>query len=148
VLVDFDRFKAVNDTYGHLAGDAVLREAAQRLLGTLRPYDAIGRYGGEEFLVILPGCDDDATRKHAERMRSGVMDRPMEIPGGGTVHQTASFGGTVAEPGSYTSTESLIKAADEALYRAKARGRNHVVFCLSSPQEEKEEDPDLRAVRR
>jgi PleD family two-component response regulator len=78
-------------------------------------------------------------------MRSAIMDRPMEIPGG-TVHQTASFGATVAEPGLFSSSETLIRAADEALYRAKARGRNHVVFCMSSPEVGKEE-PDLRTVQ-
>jgi two-component system cell cycle response regulator len=146
VLVDFDQFKAVNDTHGHLAGDAVLREAAQRLVGTLRPYDSVGRYGGEEFLVILPGCDAEGTRKQAERMRSAIMDTPMEIKGG-TVRQTASFGATVAEPGALDSSEALIHAADDALYRAKARGRNHVVFRGMGSEIEKE-DPDLRTVAR
>jgi diguanylate cyclase (GGDEF)-like protein len=146
VLVDFDQFKSVNDTHGHLAGDAVLREAAVRLSNTLRPYDAVGRYGGEEFLIILPGCDAEGTHKQAERMRSAIMDTPIDIPGG-TVRQTASFGATVAEPGLFEDSEALIRVADEALYRAKARGRNHVVFRGMNPEVEKEE-PDLRTVRR
>src|SRR6202044_1359813 len=73
VLADLDHFKLVNDTYGHFAGDAVLREFARRMQTSIRPYDAIGRYGGEEFLIILPGCDEQCTSRQAERMRS-VLD--------------------------------------------------------------------------
>jgi diguanylate cyclase (GGDEF)-like protein len=127
VLLDFDHFKAVNDTHGHIAGDSVLRESAARLLSTLRPYDALGRYGGEEFLVVLPGCDAGGTQSQAERMRLAIMATPMEIPGGSLV-QTASFGATVAYSGHFDSPEALIRTADEALYAAKNRGRNQVIL--------------------
>src|SRR5271169_2415377 len=79
VLADLDHFKGVNDTYGHFAGDAVLREFTRRMQGSIRPYDAIGRYGGEEFLVVLPGSDDANTAAQAERMRSALDHLPMEI---------------------------------------------------------------------
>jgi diguanylate cyclase (GGDEF)-like protein len=123
MLADLDHFKSVNDTYGHPAGDAVLREAAIRLRQALRAYDSIGRYGGEEFLIVLPGCDTDAATVVGERARSGVAapvrfgdtDIPMSISLGVASTLTASD-----EP------DRLIQAADEALYRAKAAGRNRV----------------------
>lgn len=127
VLLDFDHFKSVNDTFGHIAGDVVLRESAARLLGTLRNYDALGRYGGEEFLVVLPGCDANGTQTQAERMRVAIMETPMQIPGG-KLTQTASFGATVAFSGRFDGAEALIRTADEALYAAKNRGRNQVIF--------------------
>src|SRR5215467_6634208 len=93
VLTDLDSFKSVNDTHGHFAGDAVLREFSRRMLNCMRPYDAIGRYGGEEFLIILPGCDEQCTANQAERMRSALAAEPMllnEIQ----YPATASFGAT------------------------------------------------------
>jgi diguanylate cyclase (GGDEF)-like protein len=126
VLADLDRFKSVNDTYGHLAGDAVLREAAHRMQACVRPYDSIGRYGGEEFLVILPGCDGACTQAQAERMRTALMVEPMTFTDVRHV-QTCSFGGTTAEPGTGVISEALIRLADEALYMAKNQGRNRVV---------------------
>ena len=77
---DLDHFKSVNDTYGHFAGDAVLREFTRRMQASIRPYDAIGRYGGEEFLIVLPGCDDVCTAAQAERMRSALDRRPPRQP--------------------------------------------------------------------
>src|SRR5580704_4386258 len=76
VLADLDHFKLVNDTYGHFAGDAVLREFARRMQSSIRAYDAIGRYGGEEFLIIFPGCDEQCTSNQAERMRSALDAEP------------------------------------------------------------------------
>lgn len=126
VLVDLDRFKLVNDTYGHFAGDLVLQEAARRLQSSIRSYDAIGRYGGEEFLVILPGCDGVCTFGQAERMRGHLNSEPVRIQQGYHL-LTASFGASSAQPGSRVSAEDFIRLADEALYEAKRQGRDRVV---------------------
>jgi diguanylate cyclase (GGDEF)-like protein len=127
VMADVDRFKSVNDTHGHCAGDALLRETARRLQSSIRAYDAIGRYGGEEFLVILPGCDEACTFGQAERMRRYLCDDAMELADA-NIRVTASFGCTSIVPEMSLSAESLIRTADEALYKAKAEGRNRVVY--------------------
>jgi diguanylate cyclase (GGDEF)-like protein len=124
VMADLDRFKQVNDVYGHLAGDAVLREAARRMSACMRPYDAIGRYGGEEFVVVLPGCDAVTGRHQAERLRAALADEPFHICNCET-SVTCSLG--VAWTGdAEVSCDSLIRAADQALYEAKRGGRNRV----------------------
>lgn len=127
ILLDLDHFKNINDTYGHVAGDAVLREAARRMMASVRPYDGVGRYGGEEFLIILPGCDEEMTEKQAERLRSSIGREPMTMTES-SVRVTASFGATTAIPGAVYDVEQLIHVADEALYRAKALGRDRAVF--------------------
>src|SRR4051812_29330339 len=91
VLIDLDHFKSINDTRGHFAGDVALREAARRMQNSVRPYDAVGRYGGEEFLVVLPGCDDESTRNQAERMRNAIHGEPLDLPES-TLRISASFG--------------------------------------------------------
>ncbi len=126
VLLDLDRFKSVNDTYGHVAGDQVLREAGKRLRDSMRSYDAIGRYGGEEFLILLPGCDEEAAVEQAERMRSVLAEAPVMIGDDVAYAMTGSFGVTSVVPEPTTSSEQLIKKADQALYRAKDNGRNRV----------------------
>jgi len=126
VLADLDHFKSVNDTYGHFAGDAVLREFTRRMETSIRSYDAIGRYGGEEFLIILPGSDSTATAAMAERMRDALDKLPMEINEEGRV-VTCSFGATSWQPGMELNSEALIRIADDALYEAKRKGRNRVV---------------------
>ncbi len=127
VLCDFDHFKEVNDTHGHLAGDAVLREGAAVLRRCLRSTDLLGRYGGEEFLAVLPQVDLAGARMAAERLRVGLESQPVRIPGGGEVKITASFG--VASRDELANLESgdvLVSLADGRLYEAKAAGRNRV----------------------
>jgi two-component system cell cycle response regulator len=126
VLADLDRFKNVNDTYGHFAGDALLREFSRRMTASMRAYDAIGRYGGEEFLTILPGCDDTLCGNQAERMRLALAGEPMVI-GDACLTVTASFGATSWRPGMPALADNLIRSADNALYMAKNQGRNRVV---------------------
>ncbi len=82
LIADLDHFKSVNDVYGHLAGDAVLREVTRRMQTDIRPYDAVGRYGGEEFLFLLPGCDANETRNKAERLRKVISQAPVSTPAG------------------------------------------------------------------
>lgn len=133
-MVDLDYFKHVNDVYGHPAGDAVLSEAARRMQTLIRPYDGIGRYGGEEFLAILVGCGLAEATEVAERLRTSLEQQKIEISGG-TITVTGSFGVIVYESHG-TGVESshaednintLLKAADDALYQAKHQGRNQVI---------------------
>ena len=131
ILLDVDHFKKINDTHGHFAGDAVLRETAARLRGNMRPYDQVGRYGGEEFLVVLPNCELEQAAHQAERMRTKLQSSAMMIDGV-EVRVSASFGVTVSD-GSERDPEVFVRVADEALYRAKASGRNCVV-SLRLPQ--------------
>jgi two-component system cell cycle response regulator len=124
ILLDIDRFKTINDTYGHFAGDAVLRETALRLRHNVRPYDVVGRYGGEEFLVVLPNCDLEQAAHQAERMRERLSSEKMAVDGA-ELTVTASFGVTISDF-SDISPELFVRTADEALYLAKAEGRNCV----------------------
>jgi two-component system, cell cycle response regulator len=126
ILLDIDHFKKINDTYGHFAGDAVLRETASRLRGNMRPYDAVGRYGGEEFLVVLPNCDLEQAANQAERMRQKLNSSTM-IVDGAEMRVSASFGVTVSD-GTERNPDIFVRVADEALYKAKASGRN----CVAS----------------
>jgi two-component system chemotaxis response regulator CheY len=125
IIVDLDHFKRINDTYGHPAGDAVLKEAARRMQSALRPYDRLGRYGGEEFLITAPDCDLSQTMALAERIRSFMSSNPVkrhsdEIP------VTVSLGVAVGSDQIDKDGAALIAIADEALYRAKRAGRNRV----------------------
>jgi diguanylate cyclase (GGDEF)-like protein len=121
LLADLDHFKRINDTYGHLAGDAVLREVAQRMRTVLRPYDRIGRYGGEEFLLVLPDCHVPGALALAERLRLAVGEEGMALAEG-MVSVTLSIG--IATSDMAGEIHGLLSAADTALYRAKHRGRN------------------------
>ena len=121
LMADLDHFKKINDTYGHLAGDAVLREVAQRLQAGVREYDAVGRYGGEEFLIVLPACQEIPV-KHAERLRTLVSAEPIYTDDG-AISITMSLG-VAASRSDLFQPEALLRAADAALYRAKRAGRN------------------------
>jgi diguanylate cyclase (GGDEF)-like protein len=134
LILDLDRFKSVNDTFGHLAGDAVLRETARRLQTSIRSYDAVGRYGGEEFLVVLPGCDEQFTCAQAERLRLRLSEEDIVAGERVTIHQTGSFGATCLPRGIRKEPETLIRLADEALYEAKRQGRDRVVFSPLNEQ--------------
>jgi len=123
VLADLDGFKDVNDEHGHAVGDAVLRAFAEVLRDTLRESDLAGRWGGEEFLLLLPGADEEGAAQLAERVRIGLAARRIpSVPG---LRVTASFG--VAEYAGEANTEQLVAAADDALYRAKRGGKDRVV---------------------
>ena len=125
IMADLDHFKRVNDNLGHLTGDAVLHEAAGRLRGVLRGSDWIGRYGGEEFLIVLPECDLGDGVQTAERLREAIAAGPFQTPDG-PVWMTISLGVTAADGKRPPPLNHLLHAADAALYRAKRAGRNRV----------------------
>ncbi len=127
VMVDLDHFKLINDTYGHLAGDAVLREAARRMQSSIRKYDSVGRYGGEEFLILFPGCCEADTYAQADRLRKTLAQTEISV-NDRSLRVTASFGVTTVMPGDIWTDEALIRTADEALYMAKKSGRNRVAM--------------------
>jgi diguanylate cyclase (GGDEF)-like protein len=134
VLADIDDFKRVNDRYGHAVGDEVLREFADALRETLRESDTAGRWGGEEFALILAGTDADGGAALAERARVLIGERTVHLPGGEAVQVTASFG--VAAFPECGGTVALLEAADDALYEAKRRGKNQVVRARESTRNE------------
>jgi two-component system, cell cycle response regulator len=123
-LIDVDRFKHVNDTYGHSVGDMALRGVAALMGPCLRTYDVVGRYGGEEFLIVFPGCSAEDALTLSERIRSHVATQPILTPSG-SLRLTVSAG-VATHTGSSMDLDALISAADQALYRAKNAGRNSV----------------------
>ncbi|PQV63928.1 PAS domain S-box-containing protein/diguanylate cyclase (GGDEF) domain-containing protein [Abditibacterium utsteinense] len=123
VLLDLDHFKQVNDLHGHAAGDAVLKEAAQRMKNSMRGYDKVGRYGGEEFLIVAPGCGGQDSVTLAERVRSCIASNCIETSDG-PLDVTCSLGAAVARAAPREEADALIARADGALYCAKAGGRN------------------------
>lgn len=131
VMSDLDRFKLVNDTYGHRAGDCALREASRRMHDQLRGYDALGRYGGEEFLLVLSGPSAAQAAGLAERMRQAVRREPV-IFDGTAISVTCSFGVAVLPAQKLIGPEELVQLADAALYQAKRNGRNCVCVCPRS----------------
>ena len=131
VLADLDEFRKVNENLGHPVGDEVLREAARRLNSSVRPYDAVGRYGGEEFLIVLPGSDGLGALTVAERIREAFSKRPV-LTSAGPVPMTLSLG-VAAEGGEAVSeAEALLQAAGSALKRAKQGGRNRAALSDDS----------------
>jgi two-component system, cell cycle response regulator len=125
IMADLDNFKKINDTYGHLVGDAVLRLASERMLSLMRSYDYVGRYGGEEFLIVMQGCERKDAESLAERLRYSICSENMDTPEG-MIPVTISLGVALSSPGKRLDASSLVKAADMALYRAKEKGRNRV----------------------
>ncbi len=128
-LLDIDRFKVINDTYGHLAGDQVLKELARSLDSVLRDYDRAGRFGGEEFSLLLPQTRAVDAFRIAERVRASIADLSIIVPGatgGERVHVTVSIGVAALDSGCKREYSELMAAADAALYRAKSGGRDQV----------------------
>jgi len=128
VMADLDHFKNINDSYGHLAGDAVLREVAKRMRSSIRPYDAIGRYGGEEFLILLPGCNIPAAAHVAERLMTSITGEPIDLAED-KLSITCSLGVASNSETPEADADWFIRAADAALYQAKNTGRDRVEFA-------------------
>jgi two-component system cell cycle response regulator len=123
VLGDLDHFKLVNDTHGHMVGDEVLREVARRLLGSVRSYDFVGRYGGEEFLLVLNNCNAKKSMDRAEEIRAAVSHSPISTSRG-PIAMTVSVGVIASRGRDLETAEEFLCEADRALYTAKAAGRN------------------------
>jgi len=125
LLCDIDHFKKINDIHGHSAGDDVLREFGRRLRENIRPIDLACRYGGEEFVVIMPETNQQLAQSASERIRHMIAEEPFAIGRGDMLNVTMSGGvATVIAPDDML--DNLLKRADEALYRAKSSGRNAV----------------------
>jgi len=129
IMADLDHFKTVNDTYGHQTGDAVLEETARRMHECVRPYDKIGRVGGEEFMIVLGDCNNSDGLEIAERIRKSIGDRVFEV-GPNKITVSVSIGVTTTITNQTFEKDLLVAAADKALYQAKKEGRNTVRACL------------------
>ena len=145
LLVDLDHFKKVNDTLGHAVGDVVLQEVARRMKASLRDYDTVGRYGGEEFLAVLPTADARGTFAIAERIRRKIESRPIATTKG-ELNVTASIGASWSMAADPIDSDTMIRIADEALYRAKEKGRNRcemaeLTYPTASPASADTSDP-------
>jgi diguanylate cyclase (GGDEF)-like protein len=125
IFADIDHFKSINDSMGHLAGDSVLKVVSRRFTSAVRIYDQVGRYGGEEFLAVLPDCDLESTRTRAEELLRMVRGEPVETSRGKRV-VTVSIGIASTSEDGFVEVEELLSRADQALYRAKEKGRNRV----------------------
>lgn len=135
LLVDLDHFKRLNDAYGHEAGDVVLRHVGQLLAKNVRAVDLAGRYGGEEFLVVLPETDPDAAAALAEKLRRVVAGSEVRLPGGESVTVTLSAG-VAGGPGEVLRSDALVRDADAAMYSAKALGRDQVYVFRETGDED------------
>ena len=129
LVCDIDHFKKINDTYGHPVGDEILQQVSLYLRHLVRPEDSVGRFGGEEFLIVLGDCDKAALKVRAEQIREEISRVPF-ITQEGSVFVSLSIGGiTIANACESLETDSYLRQADVALYRAKAAGRNQVVYA-------------------
>jgi len=126
VMMDIDHFKNVNDEHGHNIGDQALRRVAYIILEKIRSYDTAGRWGGEEFLFVLPSTDQDEAKQIAERVRQGIESANIPLQGGKHLDLQASFGVSTSMPEDLITFDLLVHQADEALYDAKGEGRNRV----------------------
>lgn len=131
VMCDIDHFKQINDTYGHPVGDAVLIEVSRRLQDSIRSYDAIGRFGGEEFLVVCPATDATGAARLGERLREVVSTTPI-LADGRQIHVTISLGVTAHDCGRACEIDKFVSEADAALYAAKRGGRNRVEISTAA----------------
>jgi two-component system cell cycle response regulator len=138
LLGDLDHFKSINDTHGHLVGDQVLREVARRLLASVRSYDFVGRYGGEEFLVVLNNCRPDSAVARAEQIRKSIGTRPVQTDAG-PLAITMSLGTLLSSDWGHRPADELLREVDAALYAAKSAGRNCVT--QAKPEEPREIAP-------
>jgi diguanylate cyclase (GGDEF)-like protein len=127
IMVDIDHFKKINDVYHHQAGDTVIRDVAKLLSDSVRSVDSVGRYGGEEFIAILPHTHSEGARLIAERVRRGVEAQVFKVTGDREIRCTVSVGVASAPSDTIRSASDLVREADKALYRAKESGRNQVV---------------------
>ena len=137
LLCDIDHFKRINDNHGHLTGDAVLQAVAKVLISSVRAYDAVGRYGGQEFLILLSDCEGAGLAARCEHIRATIASTLIQV-GAESLSITISIGAVTYEGFSDTAPEHFIAQADEALYRAKAEGRNRTVLACPSSEGEVE----------
>jgi two-component system cell cycle response regulator len=133
IMADIDHFKKINDTYGHQAGDMVLKKVAHILKKSIRRYDRVGRYGGEEFLILLPDCDANTIEKIAERLREKISQEDY-LFNDQVINVTISMGLSVSKGGAFSSPEAMITVTDTALYEAKRNGRNRWIMADTDAQ--------------
>ncbi len=133
VMIDIDHFKQINDRYGHLIGDEVLKEVADRLKKAIRPYDRIGRYGGDEIFIVLPGCGNEETETIAKRLYDSVTDRKI-VTDAGSLKINISIGCASNERYPLVSKMQLIQASDTALLDAKKKGRDRIILSKLTKQ--------------
>jgi diguanylate cyclase (GGDEF)-like protein len=146
IMADLDHFKRVNDTYGHQAGDTVLKEVAARILAATRPYDFVGRYGGEELIVVLPGVTRRRAMRCANRLQAAISSQPVRLSDGIEITITCSFGMMSLSNSEVPTSEDLIRQADAALYVAKRHGRNRVEECMPNETEAADAEPTEAAL--